>query len=136
MVALGLILEYGAIIARTGHSKRNGPAFAWIQVFKVFTILGGLFITIGVAGELVAESGIAVAEGKLRQHNNDVLIMADLTLKIGLSSTDTSATLGQLGLSLDMRTALEQERKNRVELEREVDELFVRMGLKPPVHPK
>src|ERR1035438_6625742 len=57
MVALGLILEYGAIIARTGHSKRNGPAFAWIQVF---TILGGLFITIGVAGELVAESGIAV----------------------------------------------------------------------------
>ncbi len=81
-VALGLLLEYGAELARISCDKlekerKKRPAehahedpqkrFKWISWFLV---LGAVAVTVGVAGELFVEAEVGSAEARLRTFTN------------------------------------------------------------------
>src|ERR1035441_9524911 len=69
LVAVGLMMEYGADLAEWSCGKwkpskenRGTARFRWMPLF---ILVGAVFITVGVAGELYVEAGLTVASSDL-----------------------------------------------------------------------
>ena len=77
LVAVGLMMEYGADLAEWSCGKwkpskenRGTARFRWMPLF---ILVGAVFITVGVAGELYVEAGLTVASSDLRTHDSETI---------------------------------------------------------------
>ena len=113
LVAVGLMMEYGAEAAKLSWDKREPTKkkrlteqFLWIQVF---ILVGALFITAGVAGELYVEAALSVAASNLRNHDNKAVATLNAeTAKLTSDNLTLRAAIADRDLTLEQQQKIHE----------------------------
>jgi hypothetical protein len=111
LVVIGLVIEYWHEIPESIHALKESKKWLWKPVC---VILGGILITLGVAGELVVQFIASEKETELRKDNDSVF--SGLNTEAANARLDAGKAIERAGKAVeDAGKANERASKNEKE---------------------